>query len=69
MLDAVLAVRPDAPFACRNGVCGTCRMRLVTGEVAMAQNFALEPPDLEAGFRLACQSVPGTRELEIDFDA
>ena len=69
MLDAVLTVRPDAPFACRNGVCGTCRMRVVRGEVAMAQNFALELSDLGAGFRLACQSVPSTPELEIDFDA
>ena len=69
VLDAVLTVRPDAPFACRNGVCGTCRMRLTTGEVAMAQNYALEPPDIESGFRLACQSVPRTPHLEIDFDA
>lgn len=69
VLDAVLAARPEAPFACRNGVCGTCRVRLVRGEVTMAQNFALEPSDLETGFRLACQSVPRTSELEIDFDA
>ncbi len=69
VLDAVLGVRPDAPFACRNGVCGTCRMKVLHGEVIMAQNFALEPYDLAAGFRLACQSVPRTSELEIDFDA
>jgi ring-1,2-phenylacetyl-CoA epoxidase subunit PaaE len=69
ILDAVLAVRPDAPFACRGGVCGTCRMRVVAGEVRMAQNYALEPADLEAGFRLACQSVPLTPQVDIDFDA
>ena len=61
VLDAVLGVRPEAPFACRNGVCGTCRMKLLAGEVGMAQNFALEPYDLAAGFRLACQSVPQHR--------
>ena len=68
VLDAVLAVRPDAPFACRNGVCGTCRMRVLGGSVEMRQNFALEPPDLAAGFRLACQSVPRTAVLDVDFD-
>lgn len=69
VLDAVLGVRPDAPFACRNGVCGTCRMKLLQGEVSMAQNFALERYELASGFRLACQSVPQTKELEVDFDA
>ena len=62
------AARPDAPFACRNGVCGTCRMRVLSGTVEMRQNFALEPPDLAAGFRLACQSVPSAAVLDVDFD-
>ena len=69
VLDAVLASRPDAPFACRNGVCGTCRMRVRAGQVEMAQNYALETQDLAAGFRLACQAVPSTDKLEIDFDS
>ncbi len=69
VLDAVLTARPDAPFACRNGVCGTCRMRVLSGTVEMAQNFALEPHDLAAGFRLACQSVPSSAMLEVDFDS
>ena len=68
VLDAVLAARPDAPFACRNGVCGTCRIRVLAGAVQMRQNFALEPHDLDAGFRLACQSVPLGATLEVDFD-
>jgi ring-1,2-phenylacetyl-CoA epoxidase subunit PaaE len=68
VLDGLLRVRSDAPYACRGGVCGTCRMRLVEGEVAMRQNYALDPADLEAGFRLACQSVPSTPRLIVDFD-
>jgi ring-1,2-phenylacetyl-CoA epoxidase subunit PaaE len=69
LLDAVLAHRPDAPFACKGGVCGTCRVRLVEGEVEMARNFALDPQDLEAGFRLACQSIPVSRRVVVDFDS
>lgn len=68
ILDAVLAQRPDAPFACKGGVCGTCRVTIVEGEVEMTRNFALDPQDLDAGFRLACQSVPATGRVVIDFD-
>jgi ring-1,2-phenylacetyl-CoA epoxidase subunit PaaE len=69
VLDATLAVRADAPFACKGGVCGTCRAKLVEGEVEMARNYALEPEEIEAGFVLACQSVPTTPTLVLDFDA
>ncbi|MCY7373536.1 MAG: phenylacetate-CoA oxygenase/reductase subunit PaaK [Spirochaetaceae bacterium] len=69
ILDAVLTVRTDAPYACKGGVCGTCRARLVTGEVAMERNYALEPDEVEAGFVLACQSRPVTDEVVLDFDA
>ena len=69
ILDAVLAVRADAPFACKGGVCGTCRARLVTGEVTMARNYALDPEEPAAGFVLACQSVPVSEDVELDFDA
>jgi ring-1,2-phenylacetyl-CoA epoxidase subunit PaaE len=69
VLDATLTVRADAPFACKGGVCGTCRAKLVEGEVEMARNYALEPEELEAGFVLACQSVPTTPTLVLDFDA
>lgn len=68
VLDALLTHRPEAPYACRGGVCGTCRMRVVEGEVAMADNYALDPQDLDAGFRLACQSVPRSSHLAVDFD-
>lgn len=69
ILDATLAVRNDAPYACKGGVCGTCRCRLVSGEVEMARNYALEQSEIDAGFRLACQSVPVTPRVEVDFDA
>jgi ring-1,2-phenylacetyl-CoA epoxidase subunit PaaE len=69
VLDAVLAVRPDAPYACRGGVCGTCRARLVEGSVTMARRYALEDDEVEAGFVLACQSAPTSPRLILDFDA
>ena len=69
VLDAVLEVRADAPYACKGGVCGTCRARLVSGEVSMARNYALDPDEVEAGFVLACQSVPVSDDLVLDFDA
>ncbi|MDJ0380765.1 2Fe-2S iron-sulfur cluster-binding protein [Streptomyces sp. G-G2] len=68
LLDAVLRNRADAPYACKGGVCGTCRAFLVTGEVRMDRNFALEEEETDAGFVLACQSHPVTDEVEIDFD-
>jgi ring-1,2-phenylacetyl-CoA epoxidase subunit PaaE len=69
ILDAVLAVRADAPYACKGGVCGTCRAKVVTGEVTMARNYALDPEETAAGFVLACQSVPVSEDVELDFDA
>ncbi|WP_411097606.1 2Fe-2S iron-sulfur cluster-binding protein [Streptomyces sp. 020-2-3H-GM] len=68
LLETVLRSRADAPYACKGGVCGTCRAFLVTGEVRMDRNFALEPEEIEAGFVLACQSHPLTPEVELDFD-
>ncbi|WP_018547694.1 1,2-phenylacetyl-CoA epoxidase subunit PaaE [Streptomyces sp. LaPpAH-108] len=68
LLDTVLRNRSDAPYACKGGVCGTCRALLVTGEVRMDRNFALEPEETEAGYVLACQSHPLTEKVELDFD-
>ncbi|MFD7422888.1 2Fe-2S iron-sulfur cluster-binding protein [Streptomyces californicus] len=68
LLETVLRSRADAPYACKGGVCGTCRAFLVMGEVRMDRNFALEPEETEAGFVLACQSHPLTPEVELDFD-
>ncbi|MGW5660077.1 2Fe-2S iron-sulfur cluster-binding protein [Streptomyces sp. NPDC003758] len=68
LLETVLRNRPDAPYACKGGVCGTCRAFLVSGEVRMDRNFALEPEETEAGYVLACQSHPVTETVELDFD-
>lgn len=68
VLDTVLRNRPDAPYACKGGVCGTCRAFLVSGEVRMDRNFALEPEETESGYVLACQSHPLTEAVEVDFD-
>ncbi|HEY5834309.1 2Fe-2S iron-sulfur cluster-binding protein [Streptomyces sp.] len=68
VLETVLRNRPDAPYACKGGVCGTCRTKLVSGEVRMDRNFALEPEETEAGYVLACQSHPLTQVVEVDFD-
>jgi ring-1,2-phenylacetyl-CoA epoxidase subunit PaaE len=69
VLDGAQRARPDLPFACKGGVCGTCRARLVSGEVRMRRNFALEQAELDAGFVLTCQSMPVTDELTVDYDA
>jgi ring-1,2-phenylacetyl-CoA epoxidase subunit PaaE len=69
VLDAALKVRAELPYACRGGVCSTCRARLVSGEVSMARNFALEPSELAAGYILTCQSSPVSDRLMVDYDA
>jgi ring-1,2-phenylacetyl-CoA epoxidase subunit PaaE len=68
ILDAALRVRADAPYACKGGVCGTCRAKLVSGSVDMDQHFALEQREVDAGFVLACQSHPTTPKVVLDFD-
>jgi ring-1,2-phenylacetyl-CoA epoxidase subunit PaaE len=69
VLEAALRVRSDAPFACKGGVCGTCRAKLVEGAVEMDTNYALEPDEVEKGYVLTCQSHPTTDEVVLDYDA
>lgn len=69
ILNAALRVRPDVPFACAGGVCGTCRAKLVTGTVNMEENYALEPEEIDAGYVLTCQSHPTSDAVSVDFDA
>jgi ring-1,2-phenylacetyl-CoA epoxidase subunit PaaE len=69
VLDGAQRARPDLPFACKGGVCGTCRALLRSGEVRMRRNFALEPAELAAGFVLTCQSLPVTDQVTVDYDA
>lgn len=68
ILTAALRVRPDAPFACAGGVCGTCRARLVAGAVHMTENYALEPDELDRGYILTCQSHPTSDRVAVDYD-
>lgn len=68
VLDAAMAVRSDLPFACKGGVCGTCRARLVEGTVAMDANYALEPDEIERGYVLTCQAHPTSEKVVLDFD-
>ncbi len=68
VLQAALDARMDAPFACRAGVCSTCKARLIRGKVEMEANSALEDYEVEAGYILTCQSHPLSDELEIDYD-
>ncbi|HEX2418308.1 MAG TPA: 1,2-phenylacetyl-CoA epoxidase subunit PaaE [Micromonosporaceae bacterium] len=68
VLDAARRVRAEVPFACTGGVCGTCRAKLVVGEVTMARNYALEPDEVAAGYVLTCQSSPVGDTLTVDYD-
>jgi ring-1,2-phenylacetyl-CoA epoxidase subunit PaaE len=69
LLDAAQEIRADLPFACKGGVCGTCRARVRDGEVDMVRNYALEPEEIAAGFVLTCQTFPVSDAVTVDFDA
>ena len=68
-LDAAQKLRADLPFACKGGVCGTCRAHLVSGEADMRRNYALDGDEVERGFVLTCQTRPVSDEVTVDFDA
>ena len=69
VLDAALAAGLDLPFACKGGMCCTCRAKLVEGEAPMAVNYSLEPWEMAQGFILTCQAHPATDRVVVDFDA
>ncbi len=69
ILDAALKNGADLPYACKGGVCSTCRAKLTEGTVDMEVNYALEKDEIEKGFVLTCQSHPRTERVVIDFDA
>jgi len=69
ILDGAAATRNDLPFACKGGVCGTCRARVTSGEVDMRRNYALDDSELERGFVLTCQTRPVSDCVTVDFDA
>jgi ring-1,2-phenylacetyl-CoA epoxidase subunit PaaE len=68
ILDAALKQGADLPYACKGGVCCTCRAKLIEGEVDMEVNYGLEPEEIEQGFILTCQSHPRTEKVIVDFD-
>jgi ring-1,2-phenylacetyl-CoA epoxidase subunit PaaE len=69
VLDSAQRQRADLPFACKGGVCGTCRARVTDGSVDMRRNYALEDDEVAAGFVLTCQSYPVTEAVRVDYDA
>jgi ring-1,2-phenylacetyl-CoA epoxidase subunit PaaE len=68
VLDAAMAAGADLPFACKGGVCCTCRAKLTEGKVSMEVNYALDPHEVEAGYILTCQAQPTTKTIKVDFD-
>jgi len=68
ILDAALQEGLDLPFACKGGVCCTCRAKLVEGEVDMEVNYGLEPDEIENNFILTCQAHPRSEKVVVDFD-
>ncbi|MFI9544699.1 1,2-phenylacetyl-CoA epoxidase subunit PaaE [Streptomyces sp. NPDC052016] len=69
ILEGAQLTRPDLPFACKGGVCGTCRALVVDGKADMRRNFALEPAEVDAGYVLTCQTYPASESLTVDFDS
>ena len=69
ILDAALSKGADLPYACKGGVCCTCRAKLLEGEVDMDVNYGLEQEEIEQGFILTCQSHPRTERVVVDFDS
>jgi len=68
VLETTLRSRSDAPYACKNAVCGTCRAKVTQGRVEMDSNYALEPDEVARGYVLTCQSHPVTDTVTVDFD-
>ncbi|MCD2260691.1 1,2-phenylacetyl-CoA epoxidase subunit PaaE [Psychroserpens luteolus] len=68
ILDAALGAGADLPFACKGGVCSTCKCQVVDGEVEMKINYALEDKEVAQNYVLSCQAVPTTEKVVVDFD-
>jgi ring-1,2-phenylacetyl-CoA epoxidase subunit PaaE len=68
ILDAALKKGADLPFACKGGVCCTCRAKVTQGSVSMDMNFSLEDDEVEKGYILTCQAHPTSEEVFVDFD-
>jgi ring-1,2-phenylacetyl-CoA epoxidase subunit PaaE len=68
ILNAALELGADLPYACKGGVCTTCKARLKEGKVKMDVNWGLEQEEVDKGFILTCQSHPNTDRVIVDFD-
>jgi ring-1,2-phenylacetyl-CoA epoxidase subunit PaaE len=68
ILDAALRAGMDLPFACKGGMCSTCRAKLIEGKAEMEVNYSLEPWELKAGFILTCQARPCSDKVVVDYD-
>ncbi|MCK0130533.1 phenylacetate-CoA oxygenase/reductase subunit PaaK [Flavobacteriaceae bacterium F08102] len=68
ILDGALAAGADLPFACKGGVCSTCKCKIIEGTVAMKVNYALEEKEVAQNYVLSCQAVPTTQQVMVDFD-
>jgi ring-1,2-phenylacetyl-CoA epoxidase subunit PaaE len=69
VLDGAAATRNDLPFACKGGVCGTCRAHVSSGEVDMRRNYALDEDEVDRGYVLTCQTHAVSDQVTVDFDA
>jgi ring-1,2-phenylacetyl-CoA epoxidase subunit PaaE len=69
ILDSAREAGMPAPFACKAGVCATCRARVISGKVEMAARYGLTDEEVEAGYVLTCQSVPVGEGVAVDYDA
>ena len=68
ILDGALASGADLPFACKGGVCSTCKCKVIEGTVEMKVNYALEQDELDKNLVLSCQAVPTSEKVKVDFD-
>jgi len=68
ILDAALRAGADLPYACKGGVCATCRCKVLEGEVDMAINYSLEADEVAKGYVLSCQALPKSSNVRISFD-
>ena len=68
VLDAALIAGADLPFACKGGVCSTCKCRVIEGSVKMKVNYALDEKEVSEQFVLSCQAVPTSKKVILNFD-
>jgi ring-1,2-phenylacetyl-CoA epoxidase subunit PaaE len=69
ILDSAIATGADLPFACKGGVCGTCRCKIVEGTAEMKVNYALDASEVAKKYTLSCQAVPTSKKIVVDFGA